>query len=332
MQKYLMDMLTCPFCHGELNWRITQQTNERVENAEARCKSCSRAYPIWEGIGIFLIDEIQRNDLWEQVDSGLMKYLRSNPESYRQLMNAPLETLSPADQFFRGMMLEELGNFAEAREAHNTAMRGLYTVDYLDCFQRQVDYVIHELAAGEGPIVDLASGRCYLVEQLASKLNRPIVATDFSIRVLRQDRKRLEFAGLYHRVSLLAFDARHTPFKDHAIKTLTTNLGLPNIEAPSALLKDLRRVVKGSFFAISYFFPEDDKRNKEEIHKLKLETFMYRRTALENFSSANWQAEIKNVCTGIALPTPPSLIIDGLRNDALPVSETELEWCTLVAN
>ena len=332
MQKYLIDMLACPSCHGELDWRITQQTNERVEDAEARCKSCSRSYPIREGIGIFLIDEIQRNDLWEQVDSGLMKYLRSHPELFKQLMTSPLKTLSPADQFFRGMLLEELGKFDEAREAHNAAMRGLYTPEYLDCFQSQVGYVINELASGEDPIVDLASGRCYLVEQLASKLNRPIVATDFSLRVLRQDRKRLEFEGLYNQVSLLAFDARHTPFKDNAIKTLTTNLGLPNIEDPGTLLKDLRRVVRGSFFAISHFFPEEDKSNEEEIHKLKLETFIYRQTALENFSSANWQVEIKNVCAGKALPTAHSVIIEGLRNDALPVSETILEWCTLVAN
>jgi hypothetical protein len=261
-----------------------------------------------------------------------MKYLRFHPELYDQLMTVPLETLSPADQFFRGMMLEELGKFVEAREAHNTAMRGLYTSDYLDCFQSQVDYVINELASGEDPIVDLASGRCYLVEQLAAKLNRPLAATDFSLRVLKQDRKRLEFEGLYNRVSLLGFDARHTPFKDNAIKTLTTNLGLPNIAEPGTLLKDLRRVVKGSFFAISHFFPEDDKRNEEEIRKLKLETFMYRQTALEKFSRAHWQVKIKNVCTGRALPTPPSVIIDGLRNDALPVNETELEWCTLVAN
>jgi uncharacterized protein YbaR (Trm112 family) len=332
MHKYLIDMLTCPVCHGELNWRIIQQTNERVEDAETRCTSCSRSYPIREEIGIFLIDEIPRNDLWEQVDSGLMKHLRSHPELFKQLMTVPLETLSPADQFFRGMLLEELGRFAKARRAHNTVMRGLYTSDYLDCFQSQVDYVINELASGEDPVVDLASGRCYLVEQLAAKLNRPLVATDFSIRVLKQDRKRLEFEGLYNRVSLLALDARHTPFKDNAIESLTTNLGLPNIEDPGALLKELRRVVRGSFFAISHFFPEGDRRNEEEIHKLKLETFMYRRTALEQFSDAKWQIEMRNVCTGRALPTPPSVIIEGLRNDALPVSETILEWCTLVAN
>src|SRR6266508_3684754 len=168
MQKYLIDMLSCPVCHGELEWTIVDQTNDRIVDAEARCKSCTRSYPIQKGIGVFLIDELQRNDLWEQVDSGLMKYLRSNPELYQQLMNTPLEALSPADQFLRGMMLEELDKFAEAKEAHDIAMQGLYTSDYSDCFQRQVNYVINELSSGEDPIAYLASGRPHLAERRAA--------------------------------------------------------------------------------------------------------------------------------------------------------------------
>lgn len=332
MQTYLLDLLACPNCHTKLTWTIIQKANERVEEAEASCSSCSKAYPVHNGIGVFLTDELERNDLWEQVDSGLMKYLRSNPEQHNQLMNAPLESLSPTDQFLRSMLLEELGEFADARKAHDTATQGLYTAEYLDCFQSQIDFVVSELSSGAGPIVDLASGRCYLVEQLAARLNRPVVATDFSPRVLRQNRRRLEFEGLYDKVSLLAFDARCTPFKDNAVESLTTNLGLPNIENPGVLLEELRRIVKGSFFAISYFFPEGDRINEEEIRKLKLETFMYKPNALSQFSSASWQVEIKNSCKGKALPTPPSLIIEGLRNDALPVSETVLEWGTLIAN
>jgi uncharacterized protein YbaR (Trm112 family) len=332
MHTYLLKTLACPNCHAELAWAITRQTGERVEEAQASCDSCSKTYPVREGIGVFLIDEPGRNDLWEQVDSGLMTYLRSSPRQYQQLMATQLESLSPADQFLRGMMLEELGKFEEAREAHATAMQGLYTAEHLECFQRQIDFVIGELASSAGPVVDLASGRCYLVEQLAARLDRPIVATDFSPRVLRQNLKRLEFEGQYDHVSLLAFDARRTPFKDNAIQTLTTNLGLANIENPGALLKELRRIVSGSFFAISHFYSEDDRINKEEIHKLKLEPLLYKPSALEQFSNAGWRAEIKNSCSAKSLPTPPSQIIQGLRNDALPVSETVLEWCALVAH
>lgn len=260
-----------------------------------------------------------------------MKYLKSNAGLYSQLMDTKLEALSPADRFFRGMMLEELGKFQEAKEAHDLAMPGLYTEEYLVCFQKQVNYVIDELSQGKEPVIDLASGRCSLVEQLAAKLDRPLVATDFSPRILLQDRKRLEFNGLYDHVSLLAFDARRTPFKDKAIETLTTNLGLPNIEEPGNLLKELRRIVKGTFLSISHFFPDNDEINGKEIHKLNLETFMFRQSALESFAINQWNVETRNVYTGKAAPTPPSLIIEGLRNDGLPVSETELEWCTLVA-
>jgi len=331
VQKYLMDILICPSCHGALMWAISDQTSKRIEEAEAHCSVCSRIYPIREGIGLFLTDELQRNDLWKQVDSGLMKYLKSNAGLYSQLMDTKLEALSPADQFFRGMMLEELGEFQEAKVAHDLAIPRLYTKVYLDCFQKQVNYVIDELSGGKEPIIDLASGRCYLVKQLAVKLDRPIVATDFSPQVLRQDRKRLEFEGLYNHISLLAFDARQTPFKDKTIETLTTNLGLPNIEEPGNLLKELRRIVKGTFLSISHFFPENDETNGKAIRKLNLETFMFRQSALESFATNRWNVEIRNVCTGKAVPTAPSSIIEELRNDGLPVSETELEWCTLVA-
>ena len=76
-----------------------------------------------------------------------------------------------------------------------------------------------------------------MVEKLVRELKRPVVATDFSPRVLRSDRERLKSFGLYEHVSLLAFDARRTPFKDGAVETLTTNLGLPNIEEPGNLLE-----------------------------------------------------------------------------------------------
>jgi len=66
------------------------------------------------------------------------------------------------------------------------------------------------------------------------------VATDYSPHVLRQDRRRLVSFGLYDKISLLAFDARRTPFKNGAVETLTTNVGLSNVENPRNLLKELR--------------------------------------------------------------------------------------------
>ncbi len=331
MDKYLIDMLECPVCHQPLDWQIIKQINDRIEQAEAQCSGCSAIYPIRDGIGLFLTPDLPRNDLWEQVDSQLTLYLRDHPDLERQLMDAPVEELSPTDQLFRALMLEEGGDFAEARKAEDLSNKHLYTSAYTDCWNGQVEYTLGMLSTLDGPVVDLASGRCYLVEKIASQLKRPVVASDFSINVLRRDRKLFEFLGLEGFVSLLAFDARLTPFREGSIKIMTTNLGLPNIEDPGRLLHELNRVVDGTLLAISHFFPTGDEPNKKVIVDIGLDALLYRSSAIEHFVSAGWSVDLENTCVAEALPTPASKVIEGARADGLPVAPTELEWCVLRA-
>ena len=330
MHKYLIEMLECPVCHGKLEWNIIEQNGNRIEAAEARCSACDAAYPIRDGIGLFLTPELPRKDMWEQVDRGVIQHLREHPELEEQLMEVPLDTLAPADQFFRALVLEERGNYAEAQMVEDSANKGLYTPEYTSCWNRQLDYVIEWLSRTDGPIIDLASGRCYLAKKIVRKLKRPVVATDFSPGVLRRDRRWLESFGLYDHVSLLAFDARRTPFKDGAVENLTTNLGLPNIEEPGSLLRELRRIVNGVFLAISHFFPEEDAGNAKVIREAGLEGVLYRRTAMENYVGAGWKVEVKNACMGEARPTPPGVVLEGARIDGLPAADTNQEWCVLL--
>jgi len=331
MHTYLIDMLECPVCHGELKWTIGERSEKRIMTAKATCQGCAASYSVRDGIGLFLTPDLSRNDLWERMDSGLVRYLREQPALERQLLETPLEKLNPADQFFRGLVLEARGNYREARTAEETANRGLYTPEYLVCWISQFDYVIAQLAATAGPIVDLASGRCYLVETLANRLQRPVVVTDFSPTVLRHNRRRLENSGVYDAVSLLALDARHTPFKTGSVATLTTNLGLPNIEAPGALLTELRRIVNGVFLAISHFYAESDEANAAAIRAAQLDTLLYKRAALQQYRAAGWDVEVKNARIGAAQPTPHSEVLEGVSIDGLPVAATNLEWCVLRA-
>jgi uncharacterized protein YbaR (Trm112 family) len=331
MHTFLIEMLLCPACHSELSWEITQQSASRIESAEARCRGCSATYPVRKGIGLFLTPDLPRNDLWEQVDSQLIQYMHEHPESERQLLDLSLEELSPADQHIRGQILEAAGDFAQAKIAIDTANQGLYTAEYLACLHDQLNYVVEQLTSSEGPVVDLASGQGGLVEPMARRLDRPIVATDFSPNVLRRDRRWLKSLNLYDTVSLLAFDARRTPFKDGTIGTMTTLLGLPNIEQPGALLKELRRVVCGKLIAICFFAPEDDAANIAPLREMGVDTMLVRSSTVESFRQAGWQVELSNLCRSRALPTPPSAVIEGFVIDGFPMSETTLEWCVLVA-
>lgn len=332
MQERLVEMLSCPVCHGELHWENVERRGDRIQVADAICVNCASTYPVRESIGVFLTPDLPRHDLWDEVESGLSQYLRAHPETERQLMSIPLDALAPADQFLRAMVLEERGMYGQARRAAALARSGLYTSEYLACQQSQIDYLIERLSDADGVIVDLASGRCDLVEEMARRLPQPLVATDFSLQVLRRDRKWLQFFDLYDRVSLLAFDARRTPFRDDAVGTMTTNLGLANIEHPGDLLRELRRVVSGTLLAISHFFSQEDRANVKAIRELGLGPFLYRRPTLEHFAAAGFDVKLENVRTGRARPTQESQLIEGAGVDALPVAETELEWCVLVAN
>jgi len=331
MQEFLIEMLECPSCHGELNWKIIQHQGDRIEEAKVNCKKCDGTYPVKEGIGLFLAPDLPRNDLWEQLDSQLIQYLRENPQIESKLMDVPLNTLNPADQFFRSQVLEERGEFAQAKAIANLAYSKLYAPEYLKCNNAQINYLIAQLSIFDGPIIDLASGRGDLAELLVRKLKQPIVFTDFSPQILRRNRRWLEFFGLYERVSLLAFDARRSPFKDGAIKMMTTNLGLINIEEPENLLSELRRVVSGKFCAISFFYQVDDEVNAEAIKKFGMDKFIFKNSALESFRAAGWQVKMENMMIGRAFPTPKGEVIEGAGIDAFPVTETKLEWGILVA-
>ena len=332
MKKYVAEMLECPVCHHQLDWQIASESQDRIEQAEAHCSSCEAMYPVKDGIGIFLTPDLPRNDMWDQVDSQVVLYLRDHPDIEKQLMDGPVEKLSPTDQQFRAMVLDERGEFAEGKKAENLAHKNLYTSEYLAASNSQFEYVLENLSAFHSPIVDLASGRCYLVEKIIDQLRRPVIATDFSPSVLRRDRKYFQFLGMDDLLSFLAFDARKTPFKNGMIEVMTTNVGLVNIEDPGDLLSELKRIISGTLLAVSHFYPENDDENRKVIKDAGLEAFVYKDSALKHFSSNGWSVKIENSHVAKSQPTPPSVIFEGVRADGLPVAPTQLEWCTLRAS
>ena len=330
MHTYLMEMLECPVCHGTLQWDVLDEEGDRIEEGIAKCKECSASYPIEKGIGVFLSPDFPRNDLWEKVDSQLMMFLNEHPDQKRMLMDVPVETLEPADQFYRALMLEEMGKYQEARKLEKLSEVGIYSAEYLKCWKSQMEYVIEMVAEMEGPIVDLASGRAYLVEKMAQRLDRYLVATDFSPQVLRRNQKWFREFDFYDKISLLAFDARQTPFKNGSVGILTTNIGLPNINEPGELLKELRRIVSGRFLAITHFYPETDAVNAGALREKGLNA-LFRSEALADFISTGWEIDLVNECHGIANPTPMSKVIEGAGIDRFPLSKTILDWCVIDA-
>ena len=331
MHSYLMDLLECPACHGSLSWEVSDQEGDRILAGITRCSNCNAEYPIRDGIGVFLTPDLPRNDLWEEGERFVSQMLSDHPEIEAQLMGVPLLELGPADRFIRGIVLEERCHWNLAQEALDSARSGLYTDEYNASQQSQVNYLLEEMAGEEGPIVDSASGRCTLVKRLIEDTDRPIVATDFSLRVLRRNLAWLMHQNLYGCISLLAFDARQTPFRDHSIDVMTTLVGLQSIEQPGSLLRELRRVVSGRFLAISQFYPPTDAVNVAALREYGLADSMLLEPVLNDFKSAGWDVSIRNSRSCLARPTPRSALIPDQGIDGFPVAETTLDWCVLEA-
>jgi len=113
-----------------------------------------------------------------------------------------------------------------------------FLLDMLVCPQCQND-LIWDIQQRRGDHVEVAEARCSDYEAL--------------------------YGSLYEKVSLLAIDAHRMPFRDGAAWAMTTNIGLPSIEHPGGLLKELQYIVAGRFLAISSFFPPGDEANNAVI-------------------------------------------------------------------
>jgi uncharacterized protein YbaR (Trm112 family) len=331
MLAYLIDDLICPACHASLKWQIYERDGEHIQQGLATCVECQADYPLRDGIAIFLLPDLPRNDLWEQVESGLAQFLRANPEKEKQFMDSPLGSLNPVDKFFRAMLLEEQGELERARSLYQNAKASLYTPEYQACYERQIHFLLEHLFASTAPIVDLASGRGELVERLLNNLSCPVTATDFSLRVLRRNRRWFTHFGLDERLSLLAFDARRTPFRDRSLPRLTTNQGLPNIEQPGKLLSELRRITSGELLAISYFIDPEDTENLAFIKENELSPLFSRTELQKHLLAAGWQIQFANLCNAPAQPTPTSQILDAAGIDAIPAAPTTLQWSLVIA-
>ena len=331
MHKFLIDWLICPTCRSELAWDSQERTQEDIQQAVATCKNCGEMFSIQEGIGIFLASHLLRADLWQQADSELKRYLNEHLQVKRELLQTPLKHLSPADQFFRHMILEEEGFYEQSQEAEKAALRGMYTNEYMQAWQAQLEYVVEACSRHSGAIIDLASGRGYLAQRLLETGN-PIVVTDFSVDVLRKNRMRMDHFGLSKQLSFLAVDARRTPFRDGVVPLLTTNVGLPNIEQADDLLAELRRICGGEFLAIHHFFPRDDSIHQQVFAEMGNAVVHDEDALLAEFVNKHWKVTLENPLSALAKPTPKSVLLEGAEIDRIPLADVILKWCTLRAS
>ncbi len=324
MLDTLKNHLQCPNCKGQLVWSDEEIRHKNfIVSAKIKCSNCNNDYFIKDEIAYFLTD-LERKDLWKKVDSNLVKYLRKNPSIKNQLMNSPIVDLAPADLFFRSFIHEDNGEYEQADSLLKLSLQRIYTKEYNDCFNSQINY-ISNIPMNNKPILDIASGKGYLFFELVKRKSNHIIMSDFSPEIIRANWKKLLYYKLQDRASLFVFDARKTPFKDKSINLMTSNVGLNNIERPQGLLVELKRILNGDFYSIMQFFREADTEDKKYLTELHLEELNFLRSALNEFSKADFTVNLENICHSFSKPTPKGQIIQA-GIDGLPIHDTTIQW------
>lgn len=330
MHKQYIKMLVCPSCHKELEWHIQEENEERIINGKACCLGCNSEYEVKDEIAVFLTSELSRNDLWDQGESALEKFFKENKEIYNKLMNTPEEELNGADYWYKATYFEMKRDFATSSRMFKSAFKKIYTEDYINGWDSQMDFVIKNLQ-GEEPIIDIATGKGYLVEKILTETKNYVVVTDFSPTILMRNKEYYKAKGLYQRLSLIAFDARKTPFRDNSIVNLTSNMGLQNIDQPGDVVKELCRITKDKFMAVMFFIDKEDKKHMDLFKEWGNTAYATKENAIETFKNAGWQIEICNSFLANIKATPESEIIEGAGIDGFPIEDTEVEFCVIKA-
>jgi len=259
-------------------------------------------------------------DAWAAVESALSGFLREQPDVERALLDSPLESLNGADAYLRASVLEERGG--DAAKAYMRADESCYPQEVRAARDAAVARLVELVRDGTGPILDVATGRGRLLEELVAGTSRQLVATDVSPHVLRGTERRVP--GPRYVVA----DAHALPFADAEIETLVTHLGLANVPRGRELLQELRRVGR-EVVATHILYPADDEENLAAARALGLGELFVREQALAAFVEAGWDVAFEYEQEVHASPTPKSALLPGVGIDSLPVRETRLTWCVL---
>ncbi|MGV9169449.1 MAG: class I SAM-dependent methyltransferase [Promethearchaeia archaeon] len=322
MLKHIQDLLYCPDCHGDLEWSIQTETKKRILDASIRCGRCDRIYAVKDEIAFFLLTENPSDDLWQIVDSSLATELKKNPRYEHQLMRSDLSSLNAADKFLRATVLDERGEFDLAKRTRRLAVKELYTPSYNRQYATKENELQALLEDEDGVIVDLASGMTGLAEPFSS-LKNSVVFTDISPSILCKNQKRLQYFGLYDKVSLITFDAKNMPFGDETVPIFTSNMGLTNIRDSKGFVSELSRCLKGTAYFITFFFPDNEDENAQLLEEMGMDLAFEDR--LKRIAGPHFNVKMLHPARCDIEPTVQSEIFN-VGIDTLPVEPTTVTW------
>ena len=96
------------------------------------------------------------------------------------------------------------------------------------------------ISAGEGPVLDVATGTGSQALSLVEQGSTKVVGVDFTAPMLARAQEKADGA----RLALVQADALHLPFSDGSFAAATTSFAMRNVDNVETAFREMRRVVR----------------------------------------------------------------------------------------
>ena len=271
-------------------------------------------------IGIFLDTKETRDDLWKEQEDFATRFRKEHPIRFFFLTKTFLGNIKPEHHFFKGLLLED-------EEMLKKATRRIYTKDYLVGYEK-TEQALNEVEK-DNPLVilEIACGRgSFFKPFLQSRHGKGVyIATDFSPTVLRSNQKWLRKNELEEQVTLMALDAKATPFRDNTIPAAVSNIGFLNIRNNGKAVTEAFRLLAPSGILIANFmFTIEKTENYTKAKEMGLHQFYTRKNVEEVFQKVGFEFHLEELYQGSVRPTPGGI-------DTLPIVQDRYSFCVLIA-
>lgn len=123
-------------------------------------------------------------------------------------------------------------------------------------------------------LLDLATGTADVLLALVRR-NQNIsraVGIDLADKMLAIGREKIARANLSDKITLAHGDANHIPFEDNAFDAVTIAFGIRNVEDHNLVLREMRRVLKASGWALILEFSLPENKILRGLHLFYLRT------------------------------------------------------------
>lgn len=321
MNLELMKKLFCPMCRSDLEWNIEEKNRHQLIKGRARCVKCGAVYPVEDSMAVFLPPKCQDMRIWERGE----RVSRARMEqSCLSGQSANAEQDMSSEQILKKISQVEDINTEISVDLYEKYMNTIGMRNTFAILNELCKQCVEQIEE-EGIVLDFASGKCILAEEIINARKFELVISDINPIILNKSKNNLQKKGCLEQVSFIVCDIKKSPFQDKSIRTITTLLGLQNIIPCKGVLEEIGRIAD-KFLCISAFTAESIEANLQELCRYGIEEVWEKEKLEKKISQLGWYSREVYSVQDIAKAIKTEDVMTRYAVMKFPVTDTMMEY------